>query len=106
MLIDQKEKHIFVKSKKSSNQEKKQLINQEKRIFAKNIDCFVILIDLIFRQNLNKIEKFEFAFFASIHFSFFFSIDILFEFVTIKLHKQKIDEIVMCNKTFEIFTNS
>ena len=61
VFIDQKKKHILVKSKK------KHLINQEKSIFAKDIDHFIILIDLIFRQNVVIIEKFEFAFFASMY---------------------------------------
>ena len=57
-IVNQIKKHIFVKFEKQS-------INRKRRIFAKNIDCFVILIDLIFRQNSFKIKKFEFVLFAS-----------------------------------------
>ena len=53
--------------KKIVESKKKSLINQEKRIHAKNIDYFVIIIDLILRQNLIEIEKFEFALFASMY---------------------------------------
>ena len=56
-----------VRSERTSNQEEEQLINQKERILARDIDRFVILIDLILRQNLIKIEKLEFAFFASMY---------------------------------------
>ena len=70
-----------------------------------NIWFFRILIDLIFWQNLVKSEKFEFAFFASMHvrrirciiffidfsiiFNFWHRIDIFYEFFTVKSHRYR-----------------
>ena len=93
---------------------------QSKKI--ENIWFFRILIDLIFWQILVWSKKFEFAFFASMHVSrirciiFFidFSIissfshrnDIFYEFSTIKLHKNSINENAMWNEKLETFVKS
>ena len=72
---------------------------------AENIWFFRILIDLILWQILVRSEKFDFAFFASMHvrrirciiffidfsiiFSFSHRIDIFYEFFTVKLHENR-----------------
>ena len=67
MLIDQEKRHILVRSEKPSNQEEESLIIQKERIHAEDIDCFIIVIDLILRQSLVMIEKLEFAHIASMY---------------------------------------
>ena len=93
---------------------------------VENIESFRILIDLIFWQVLIKIEKLEFAFFASMYarrnlsrirciiffidfsiiFHFFHFVDIFSEFSTVKSHRYCVNEIAMWNKKFETFVKS
>ena len=62
-------KRVYRSRRKTDNKSRIRIrrTRPKRRILAKDIERFIILIDLISRQNLIRIEKFEFAFYASMY---------------------------------------
>ena len=109
-----------------TSRSRKAKIRSKKTNNAENIESFRILIDLILWQILVKIEKLEFAFFASMYarknlsrieciiffidfsiiFHFFHFVDTFFEFFTIKSYRDSINENAMWNEKSEISVKS